>query len=183
MKEPEPFARHSEWTTRSRWLLVIATAGLIAVLFVYQSSQPARIGTIDRIVIEKSARKLSTFRAGRFIKSYRIALGHNPTGTKEQEGDMKTPQGIYAIDGRNPASDFHLALHVSYPSAEDRRRAAIRGVDPGSDIEIHGLPNGAASSAFHPRTDWTAGCIAVTNDEIEELWRITPEGTLVEIKP
>jgi murein L,D-transpeptidase YafK len=95
---------------------------------------------------------------------------------------MKTPEGLYTIDYRNPKSDYHLALHVSYPGPEDVRRAASRGVSPGCDIMIHGLPNGfAALGALHRQKDWTAGCIALTDEEIEELWRITPDGVPIEI--
>jgi len=140
--------------------------------------------TIDRIFVEKSARRLSIFRHGQKLKSYRIALGRNPIGAKEQEGDLKTPEGIYQIDNRNPQSSFHLGLHISYPSAEDSARAAANGVSVGSDIMIHGLPNGKGwIGAFHRRTNWTAGCIALTDEEIEELWRAAPDGTLVEIRP
>src|SRR4030095_4253570 len=123
--------------------------------------------TIDRIVVEKSVRKLSIFRGGEKLKTYRVALGHNPTGAKQQEGDWKTPEGIYKIDNRNPYSNFHLALHISYPSAEDTARAAARGLPAGYDIMIHGLPNGRCwLGAFHRRKDWTAGCIALTDEEI-----------------
>jgi murein L,D-transpeptidase YafK len=97
---------------------------------------------------------------------------------------MKTPEGIYKIDGRNPQSDFHLGLHVSYPSDEDTARAAERGVSAGFDIMIHGIQNGRGwIGAFHRVNDWTAGCIALTDEEIEELWRVTPDGTTVEIRP
>jgi murein L,D-transpeptidase YafK len=140
--------------------------------------------TIDQIVVEKAARKLSIFANGRKLKSYRVALGRNPVGRKEQEGDMKTPEGIYKIDSRNPHSDFHLALHISYPSDEDIARATERGVPAGFDIMIHGIRNGLGwIGAFHRRHDWTAGCIALTDEEIEELWRVTPDGTPVEIWP
>jgi len=98
--------------------------------------------TIDRIVVEKSARRLSMFRDGNQIKTFRIALGRNPLGAKQEEGDMKTPEGIYKIDRRNPQSSFHLALHISYPSDEDNKRAATHGVLAGSDIMIHGIQNG-----------------------------------------
>ena len=144
---------------------------------------PAGI-TIDRIVVEKSARRLSVFRDGNQIKTYQIALGRRPVGAKQEEGDMKTPEGIYNIDGRNPQSNFHLALHISYPSDEDDRRAAARGVSAGYDIMIHGIQNGRGwIGAFHRWSDWTAGCIAVTDEEIEELWRLTPDGTEIEIRP
>ena len=140
--------------------------------------------TIDRIVVEKSARRLAVFRDGNQIKTYRIALGRSPLGAKQEEGDMKTPEGIYKIDGRNPQSNFHLALHVSYPSDEDDKRAAARGVSAGFDIMIHGIQNGRGwIGAFHRWKDWTAGCIAVTDEEIEELWRVTPVGTTIEIRP
>ena len=140
--------------------------------------------TIDRILVEKSERKLSILRDGKVLKTYRIALGRNPVGAKEQEGDMKTPEGIYTIDYRNPQSDYHLALHISYPSAEDTTRAAQRGVNAGFDIMIHGLPNGRGwIGATHREKDWTAGCIAVTDEEIEELYRVIADGTTIEIRP
>jgi murein L,D-transpeptidase YafK len=139
---------------------------------------------IDRILVEKAERKLSILREGKVIKTYRIALGSNPIGAKQEEGDMKTPEGVYTIDYRNPNSDYHLALHVSYPSDEDNARAAERGVNAGFDIMIHGLPNGQGwMGAVHRQKDWTAGCMAVTDEEIEELWRVTPDGTTVEILP
>jgi murein L,D-transpeptidase YafK len=139
---------------------------------------------IDRILVEKSQRKLSIFRDGKKLKSYRVALGRNPIGAKEQEGDMKTPEGVYTIDYRNPKSDYHLALHISYPSAEDNARAAERSVNAGFDIMIHGLPNGKGwIGAAHRQSDWTAGCIALTDAEIEELYRVTPDGTTIEIRP
>jgi murein L,D-transpeptidase YafK len=140
--------------------------------------------TIDRIVVEKSARRLSIFANGKELKTYRVALGRNSIGPKREEGDMKTPEGIYKIDGRNPQSSFHLALHISYPSDEDNARAAERGLPAGFDIMIHGIQNGRGwIGAFHRRHDWTAGCIALTDEEIEELWRVTPDGTTVEIRP
>jgi murein L,D-transpeptidase YafK len=140
--------------------------------------------SIDRIVVEKSAKKLSIFRDGKQIKSYRIALGRNPVGAKQEEGDNKTPEGVYTIDSRNPQSSFHLALHISYPSDEDNRRAAARGVSAGFDIMIHGIQNGRGwIGRFHRWKNWTAGCIALTDEEIEELWRVTPDGTIVEIRP
>ncbi len=97
---------------------------------------------------------------------------------------MRTPEGIYKIDSRNAQSSFHLALHISYPSADDSARAAERGVPAGFDIMIHGTRNGLGwMGAFHRWKDWTAGCIALTDKEIEELWRVTPDGTTIEIRP
>ena len=124
------------------------------------------------------------FRDDNQIKTNRIALGRNPLGAKQEEGDMKTPEGIYKIDGQNPRSSFHLALHISYPSDEDNKRAATHGVSAGSDIMIHGIQNGRGwIGAFHRWKDWTAGCIAVTDEEIEELWRVKSDGTPIEIHP
>jgi murein L,D-transpeptidase YafK len=140
----------------------------VAVLFfatyicAHHNWNPLPIGTTtDRILVEKSARRLSIFANDKKLKSYRVALGHNPVGPKEQEGDMKTPEGTYKVDSRNPQSDYHLALHVSYPSDEDTARAAEHGVNAGFDIMIHGIRNGGGwIGAFHRLHDWTAGCIA-----------------------
>ena len=171
-----------------RILIVLVVAG-VALSFTYSYAHhvwnPLPSGTkIDRIVDEKSARKMSVFTNGKELKSYRVALGRNPVGAKQREGDNKTPEGIYTIDSRNPQSDFHLGLHISYPSDEDKARAAQRGVSAGFDIMIHGIQNGHGwIGAFHRLHDWTAGCVALTNEEIEELWRVTADGTPVEICP
>jgi murein L,D-transpeptidase YafK len=166
---------------------LIAIGLLIAGIYIYAHhvGNPLPAGTtIDRILVEKSARQLSVFAGDKKLKSYRVALGRNPVGAKQEEGDMKTPEGIYAIDSRNPQSDYHLALHVSYPSEEDTARAAERGVNAGFDIMIHGIRNGDGwIGAFHRMHDWTAGCIAITDEEIEELWRVTSDGTPIEIRP
>jgi murein L,D-transpeptidase YafK len=166
-------------------LTSIAVCALAFYLYAHRNWQPLPAGTaIDRIVVEKSPKRLSIFRDGNHIKSYQIALGRNPVGAKQEEGDMKTPEGIYKIDSRNAQSSFHLALHISYPSDEDDKCAAARGVSAGSDIMIHGIQNGRGwIGAFHRWTDWTAGCIALTDEEIEELWRVAPDGTTVEIRP
>ena len=164
---------------------LVAMCLLALYFYAYHNWHPLPAGiTIDRIVVEKSVKRLSIFHNGRLIKSYRIALGRNPAGAKQEEGDMKTPEGIYQIDGRNPQSSFHLALHISYPSDTDNLRAAARGVSAGSDIMIHGIQNGRGwIGAFHRWKNWTAGCVALTDEEIEELWRVTPDGTTIEIRP
>jgi len=164
---------------------IICALGLAVYFYAHHNWRPLAPGTtIDRVVVEKAARKLSLFRDGRRLKSYRVALGRSPIGPKEKEGDMKTPEGIYKIDNRNAQSSFHLALHISYPSNDDNARAAKRGVLAGFDIMIHGIRNGLGwMGAFHRRKDWTAGCIALTDEEIEELWRVTPDGTTIEIRP
>ncbi len=138
----------------------------------------------DRIVIVKSQRTLTLLRQGKVLKTYKVALGHEPKGAKTEQSDNKTPEGLYTIDSRNPRSQFHLALHISYPNVADRERAKERGVDPGGAIMIHGLPREYAwLGPLHRQTDWTLGCIAVTNPEIEEIWSMVPLGTTVEIRP
>ncbi|MBE1285886.1 MAG: L,D-transpeptidase family protein [Rhodobacteraceae bacterium] len=136
----------------------------------------------DHILIEKSARRLTAFRDGQVLFATDIALGFAPTGDKRQEGDGKTPEGTFLIDRKNPNSRFHLSLGIDYPQPDDIDRARAQGISPGGDIFIHGQPNELASIITLPG-DWTAGCIAVSNDEIETLWAITRIGTAVEIRP
>jgi len=120
----------------------------------------------------------------KLVKEYKVALGGDPIGPKHQQGDRKTPEGSYTISGRNPQSQFHLSLRISYPSAQDREWARQHNVNPGGDIMIHGLPPAFAYlGALHRQHDWTDGCIAVTNKEIEEIWTLVPVGTKIEIKP
>jgi tetratricopeptide (TPR) repeat protein len=143
-----------------------------------------RQGSADRILIEKSARRLMVISQGEVLKTYKIALGGNPIGPKERQGDNKTPEGIYAIDARNRDSRYHLSLHISYPNERDRIRAKELGVSPGGDIMIHGIKNGFSwVGDAHAEIDWTKGCIAVTDEEIEEVARLAPNGTIVEIRP
>jgi len=138
----------------------------------------------DKIIILKSARQMTLLSGGRVLKTYKVALGSVPVGPKQVEGDHKTPEGNYIIDAKNSHSQFHLSLHISYPSAEDQKRAGSMGARPGGAIMIHGL---AAPFAYlgplHRQTDWTDGCVAVTNAEIEEIWKLVPVGTRVEIRP
>jgi murein L,D-transpeptidase YafK len=168
------------------FLAFAAAVGLAAIaIWIYRSSDPVAAGTkADRIVVEKAARTLTLFRGTTPLKVYRIALGSEPLGPKREEGDHRTPEGFYTIDRRKADSDFHLALHISYPNQEDVAWAAARGVSAGSDIMIHGLPNGSNwIGTLHRRKDWTDGCIAVTDEEIEEIWRAVPDGTTVQIRP
>jgi murein L,D-transpeptidase YafK len=139
---------------------------------------------VDKVLILKSARKLQLMSADKIVKEYRVALGNSPPGAKERRGDGKTPEGTYVIDFRNKNSQFHRSLHISYPNTADRARARTLRVDPGGDIFIHGLMNGYGwVGAAHLSKDWTLGCIAVTNEEIEEIWKLVPDGTTVEIRP
>lgn len=144
----------------------------------------SRKGTADKILVEKQARRLTLMSKGEVLKTYRIALGGNPIGPKERQGDNKTPEGIYSIDARNKDSRYHLSLHVSYPNERDRKRARELGVSPGGDIMIHGIKNGFSwVGDAHAGVDWTQGCIAVTDEEIEEIGTLAPNGTTVEIRP
>jgi murein L,D-transpeptidase YafK len=141
-------------------------------------------GRVDRIVIEKSKRTLTLMEGPKTGKTYKVALGGQPVGPKDRQGDHKTPEGIYSVDAKNPKSQFYKALHISYPNPADRANARKLGVSPGGDVEIHGL---GAKWGFigtkHRLTDWTDGCIAVTNDEIDEIYPLIKVGTQVEIRP
>lgn len=138
----------------------------------------------DLVLVEKSARRLYLIHKGFIFRSYRIALGYRPNQTKMREGDGRTPEGVYLIDAHNPNSNFHLSLHISYPNSRDMAQAAALGTSPGGMIMIHGLPNGAsAAQVQHPSRDWTNGCIAVSNEEIEEIWRFVDDGTPIIIRP
>ena len=132
----------------------------------------------------KSARRLTLFRNNTPIKTYDIALGQQPEGPKQFAGDNKTPEGRYIIDSRKKNSSYHRALHISYPSSKDVALAARQKRSPGGSIMIHGLPKGMGYlGPLHRLRDWTAGCIAVTNTEIEEIWRAVPNGAPIEIRP
>jgi tetratricopeptide (TPR) repeat protein len=138
----------------------------------------------DRILIEKKARRLTLLSKGEVLKTYKIALGGNPNGPKERQGDNKTPEGTYIIDSRNKDSRYHLSLHISYPNEKDKKRARELNASPGGDIMIHGIKNGFSSvGSSHTEVDWTKGCIAVTDEEIEEIDKLAPPGTIVEIRP
>src|SRR3954464_12994642 len=130
---------------------------------------------VDRVVVNKGRREMVLLSGESVVRSYRVAIGRDPIGHKQREGDGRTPEGRYTIDRRNPRSQYHLALHISYPSPQDVERAA--GGDPGCDIMIHGVKPGVA----HPESDWTQGCIAVTDAEMDEIWELVEDGTVVEI--
>jgi murein L,D-transpeptidase YafK len=139
---------------------------------------------VDRIVIEKKKRTLALMAGAKILKTYKVALGGQPVGAKDRQGDHKTPEGIYSVDAKNPNSQFYKALHISYPNQVDRANARKLGVRPGGDVEIHGL--GAKwgwIGAKHLLTDWTDGCIAVTNEEIDEIYLQIQVGTPVDIRP
>ena len=147
------------------------------------ASKPKRL-MADSILVDKSERTLTLFYRGEQVKQYGVALGRNPVGDKARRGDGRTPEGLYYIEGRNPQSKYHLSLRVSYPTKAQRARASQLGVSAGGDIMIHGLPDAFASvGALHRQQDWTEGCVAVTNEEIEEIWSAVPNGAKILIRP
>jgi murein L,D-transpeptidase YafK len=137
----------------------------------------------DRIVVYKSKRRMELWRGNRILRTYHVSLGRHPAGQKMEQGDGRTPEGVYVIDHRK-MSEYHLALHISYPDGDDIRRAAAEGVSPGGSIMIHGQPNYLTPAERKELAkDWTAGCIALTDPEIDELWRLVDDGVPVEINP
>lgn len=139
---------------------------------------------ITRLVVHKSERKMFAYHHDTLLKTYDIALGFNPIGHKQFEGDGKTPEGIYRINERNPNSAYHKNLGISYPNAQDKAYAKSQGKSAGSLIKIHGIRNGmGAIGRQHLRHDWTNGCIAVTNDEMDELFRSVVHNAPIEIRP
>lgn len=145
---------------------------------------PQNLASVDALELDKSDRCLTLLEDGAPVRRYRVSLGFGGLAPKEREGDGRVPEGSYTISGRNPESAYHLSLRISYPDEADIARARAGGYDPGGDIMIHGLANRFGwLGALHRRTDWTAGCIAVTNGEIEEIWALVPDGTPIDIRP
>lgn len=162
--------------------LIVAIAALIRLAPPSGGPQAPLTGTIDRIVVEKAARRMTLWKDGEPVRHYDIALGFAPSGDKMRQGDGRTPEGLFTINRRNDRSAYHLSLGLDYPRPQDLQRARAGGYDPGGDIMIHGQPN-ALPEAARVGGDWTAGCIAVTNAEIREIWDATPIGTPVEVRP
>jgi lipoprotein-anchoring transpeptidase ErfK/SrfK len=180
----------------ARWLrglgvnrgLALATIALLAASLAGGcASKPQPTSPhVDRVVVRKAERRLELIKDGEVYRSYRIALGDNPRGHKMEEGDERTPEGEYILDWRNPRSNYYKSIHVSYPNARDRAFAEAIGIEPGGMIMIHGRPNWLSSPAVareYDGRDWTDGCIAVTNPEMEEIWRLVRNGTPIQILP
>lgn len=157
---------------------------MISLLLIGMLAAQTGMTKADQVIVVKSQRTLTLLSHGKVLRSYKVALGGAPVGAKERQGDHKTPEGRYILDHRNPKSQFHKSIHVSYPNEQDKKRAARRGVSPGGDIMIHGLPNGYGwVGATHRARDWTDGCVAVTNEEMDEIWELVPNGTPIELRP
>lgn len=163
-------------------LAVILVSSLL--LFTSQSSAVKDLPAINLILIEKSKRSMSIYHQDKLLKKYNIALGASPKGKKEKQGDCKTPEGEYFITSKNKSSRYHLSLTISYPNNQDKENARKLAVSPGDNILIHGIKSHYSwLGRWHTLVDWTLGCVAVTNAEIEEIYSATPIGTKVEIKP
>lgn len=171
--------------SRSRNFL--ALFGVLATLGAAQADERPNVTVPDHadyVVVDKSDRKLYLYKAGRVLREFDVSLGLVPNGPKQREGDFRTPEGKYMLDARNGNSDFFLSIHVSYPNEADRARARAQGVDPGGQIMIHGLPNQPKYDLKrYLDTDWTDGCIAVSNSDMVDIWLMTRESTPIEIRP
>jgi len=176
------FARPSLRT----WVIISFLACILIASLVWAHWPETPVDTrepVTGVVVLKAERELILYSGNKPLKSYRVSLGGNPVGPKEVEADKKTPEGEYVISGRNPKSSCYLSLHISYPTAEQVILAQKKGMNPGGDIMIHGIKRGFGwLGKFHLFMDWTAGCVAVTNEEIEEIYRSVPDGTKVTIK-
>jgi murein L,D-transpeptidase YafK len=164
----------------------LAVLAILSLLPGAPQAQQQRISVpkADRVLVFKHEHILRLLRDGRIAKEYKVALGGSPVGPKTQQGDHKTPEGIYVLDSRNAQSQFYKSLHISYPTPAQRTAARKRGVSPGGDVFIHGLPNAyRAVGAAHRLHDWTDGCIATTDDEMDEIWLAVADGTPIEIRP
>jgi len=157
----------------------------VFLLFCFGLSLPALgASCADRVVVAKSERRLYLYQGEDVLRSYEIALGKNPVGHKFRQGDKRTPEGRYTLDRRNSQSRFYRSIHISYPNESDRRRAEAKGVHPGGNIMIHGVPNlYRDGQEFFIGWDWTEGCIAVTNDDMKEIWTLVADNTPIEIHP
>jgi len=184
-----PSPRHTRRVFRLTHLacLVLAAAavGLTALLGGCASQEPT-MHFVDSVVVRKSDRTLQLLRGGTVYRQYKIALGDSPVGQKFEEGDERTPEGDYILDWRNPRSEYYKSIHVSYPNARDRAFARALGFEPGGMIMIHGRPNWLSSEKVareYDNRDWTNGCIAVKNDEMDEIWELVRNGTPIRILP
>ena len=165
------------------YVILLLIVGIVIYYF-YPEAKLPKGKIIDRIEVFKSQRKMMVYSEGKLLKTYKISLGKNAKGHKEVEGDFKTPEGIYEINAKNPKSGYHKNLGVSYPNDSDIAHAKSLGKSPGGHIKIHGIRNGDGYiSKFQRWKDWTAGCIAVTNEEVDELYESVKMGAVIKIKP
>ncbi len=165
-------------------ILFLILIGGILIYDLYPGNKIPANAIVDKIVVLKSERKLLAYANGTILIAYKISLGKNPIGVKQYEGDKKTPEGIYYINNKTAISKFHKNLGISYPNENDLKNAKQIGNPAGGSIKIHGLQNGLGFiGRLQTLSDWTAGCIALTNEEVDDLYNHTPMGTVIEIKP
>ena len=166
----------------SRVLKLMITAALLTMTLLPTVANEFPVA--DFVLVEKGDRELHLMRDGSIFRTFDIALGIQPRGDKQQEGDFRTPEGRYILDSRNPHSEYFLSIHISYPNQQDRREARAMGVSPGGAIMVHGQPNAPTRSEAYYRTqDWTNGCIALSNSDMIDMWLMTGENTPIEIRP
>ena len=157
---------------------------LIALLFILQTTNVMGEQKADAVLVVKSEKRLYLMREGEPFASFRVSFGSNPIGHKQEQGDGRTPEGRYILDYKNMDSAYYKSIHISYPNAEDRKEARKRGVDPGGDIMIHGQKNGYGRLSFLvQRFNWTNGCIALSDKDMDTVWNAVKPGTPIEIKP
>lgn len=173
-------AMGTQVTLRAKGIVFLSLLGIFCLSPLRADEFPVA----DKVVVEKGARKLHLMQKGKTFRTFDIALGIQPDGDKEREGDFRTPEGRYRLDVRNPQSEFFLSIHISYPNQKDRRRARQNGDDPGGAIMIHGQPNlPTKSEGYYQTQDWTNGCIALSNSDMIDIWLMTGENTPIEIRP
>jgi len=166
------------------WFFISLIAASVTLSRVCNAQRLPPDAKADQVIVLKKERTLELMSHGKVLKTYKVALGRDPVGPKLRQGDHRTPEGTYILDRRNASSRFYRSIHISYPNSQDRAEAAKLGASPGGDVMIHGLPNGFGwLGSLHRRMDWTDGCVAVTNEEMDEIWRAVPDGTPVEIRP
>ena len=165
-------------------LAVFIRPAVATELALLDSVNPGKPPQVSEVLVKKEERRLYLLAGEKVVRSYRIGLGDNPFGHKLYEGDKRTPEGQYVLDWRNANSDFYKSIHISYPNEKDRELASAWGLDPGGSIMIHGLPNDVEDMEFaYLGLDWTDGCIAVSNEEMDEIWQLVADGTPIRILP
>jgi murein L,D-transpeptidase YafK len=163
--------------------VVVKIIAVVFVLLLYAGAAHSE-QTADMVIVEKSESRLYLMRDGKAFASFHVVFGSNPKGHKQQKGDERTPEGKYVLGYKNAGSAFYKSIHISYPNAKDRKEARKHGVDPGGDIMIHGQKNGFEGLSFLiQRFNWTNGCIALSNTDMDSVWNAVPPGTPIEIRP
>ncbi len=181
---PDVFSVRYNWRFKDKPMKVVVR--IIAVVFVLLLYAGAAYSEqrAEMVIVEKSKSRLYLMRAGEAFASFRVAFGANPEGHKQQQGDERTPEGKYVLGYKNAGSAFYKSIHISYPNAKDRAEAHKRGVDPGGDIMIHGQKNGYGKfAAIVQHFNWTDGCIALSNSDMDLVWNAVKPGTPIEIRP